>query len=93
MADAKSDRFRKNNPAPEINPVIKFFITSFFTLSSERSMSSGGIGMIPVSKILEYADWLGFEDITRFLKIIQTVDSGYVDVFYKNLEAKSSSTK
>ncbi len=93
MADAKSERMRKNNPPPEINAVIRLFVTCFFTLSSERSMSSGGIGMIPVSKILEHADWLDFADSTRFLKIIQTVDSKYVDAFYKNLEAKSGSVK
>lgn len=87
MSEANSERMRLANPPPEVNSIIRFFVTSFFTLSSERGMSSNGIGMIPYSKILEYSEWVGFEDVTRFLKVIQRVDASYVNEFYKKLEA------
>lgn len=87
MADAQSERFRKANKPPETNLIVRFFVTSFFTLSTERSLSSNGIGMIPYSKIVEYGEWVNFVDITRFLKVIQRVDAAYVDDFYKKLEA------
>jgi len=87
MAEAQSARFRSANPSPEINAVIRFFVTAFFTLSTERQMGSNGIGMIPYSKILEYSEWVGFGDTTRFLKVLQIVDAAYVDVFYKKMEA------
>lgn len=89
ISEAQSERFRNSNPPPEINSIIRLFVQSFFTLSTERSTSSNGIGMIPYSKIVEYGDWIEFEDITRFLKVIQRVDAEYVDVFYKKLEANS----
>ena len=59
---------------------------AFFTLSSERSIGQGGIGLIPYSKIIEYGEWMGFRDITQFLNIVQRVDQTYVSDFYKNME-------
>ena len=89
MAEAQSKRFRDNNPPPDTNLIVQFFVQSFFTLSTERTMSSNGIGMIPYSKIIEYGEWIDYIDITRFLKVIQRVDAAYVDVFYKKLESSN----
>ena len=86
MANAGSESFRKNNPAPEVSSPIRFFVQSFFTLGSERSIGQGGIGLIPYSKIVEYGEWIDYRDITQFLKIIQQIDQAYVSDFYKNME-------
>lgn len=86
IANAGSDAFKKNNPPPDINSIIRLFVKAFFTLSSERSIGQGGMGLIPYSKILEYCEWIGYKDETQFLKIIQSVDQNYVSDFYKNME-------
>jgi hypothetical protein len=86
IAEAASESFRKNNPPPEISSPIRFFVQSFFTLSSERSIGQGGMSLIPYSKIIEYGEWIGYKDITQFMKIIQQVDQSYVSDFYKKME-------
>jgi hypothetical protein len=86
MTNAGSELFRKNNPAPEISSPIRLFVQAFFTLSSERSIGQGGIGLIPYSKIVEYGDWINYRDITQFLRVIQRIDQTYVSDYYKNLE-------
>lgn len=93
MANAESESFRRNNPPPNINQVIRFFVDAFFTLSSERSIGQGGIGFIPFSKIVEYGNWVDFKDITKFLKIIQKVDQTYVSDFYKNMEQQRNAAR
>ena len=86
IAETASESFRKNNPPPEISSPIRLFVQSFFTLSSERSIGQGGMGMIPYSKIVEYGEWIGYKDITQFLKVIQRVDQAYVGDFYARME-------
>lgn len=86
IANAASENFKKNNPPPPISAPLRLFVQAFFTLSSERSIGQGGISLIPYSKIIEYADWIGFDNATRFLNIIQLVDQTYVSDFYVNME-------
>lgn len=52
---------------------------SFHDLSTERSIGMG-LGPIPWSKIVEYADWYGLEPdvIEAFVDIIRTVDVAYL---------------
>lgn len=56
-----------------------FYLKSFHDLSTERSIGMG-LGPIPWSKIVEYADWYGLEPdvIEAFVDIIRTVDVAYL---------------
>ena len=70
----------------EFEPVIKppkalFWIWgAFFDLDSERSIGMGGKGRIPVTKIYEYCDRLGYSNGAKdlFIHCIKMMDNKFM---------------
>ena len=73
-------------PAPLIPGGFQLYADSFFRLETERYLVQGFFGPIPVTKIMQYGEWLDFEDIDRFTEIIQEVDTYYIGLLAASLQ-------
>lgn len=80
----------KNTDVEE--PELEFweveFVEIFYRLTSSRA-SSMGVGAIPLSEIITYADFFNIPDPLDFIKIIQEADSAYLDEYNKAQDAKT----
>ncbi len=69
------------------------YLDAFFKLNSERQVSDGHYGSIPVSKIIDYAHWLGINNDNLFVEVLSNVDVQYVNYvtqeFRKQLQQAS----
>lgn len=67
--------FIKNKPYLFDNS-LQFYLQAFFVLESERQIGFG-ISSIPITKIIEYARYLGYQDHTDmydFITIMRELD-------------------
>lgn len=72
---------------PQLRPGDEFYLRAFWELSTERPVGAV-VGVIPQSKIKEYASQLGLEDhmIGVLCRVIRKMDTAYLD--WSRLEAE-----
>lgn len=64
---------------PEISPFLHFFVDAFYTLTTERHGSMGGVMPIPWSSVIMYADMYCADSYqrNRLAMFIRAMDSAY----------------
>jgi len=70
-------------PRPEVPAGYDIYLESFNDLSTERVIGAGGLGPIPVTKIMEYANLVGMPDMFQFKRIIMQLDNEYITLIQK----------
>lgn len=73
---------------PQVPAGYDLYLDSFFRLQSERHFSDGVLGQIPTMKILEYASWLGIENVNEFIEVITRVDIAYINAISEQNKRK-----
>jgi len=66
-------------PQPVVPNGYDLYLDTFFRLNSERQNREIGVGSIPTLKVIEYASWIGIENISEFVDIILRVDTAFVN--------------
>jgi hypothetical protein len=66
--------------APDMPDGYSEYLKAFKLLDSERVDTESSLGSIPVTRIIEYAEWLGTDDVNNFIHIINDLDAYYVGV-------------
>lgn len=75
--------------APEVFFGLELFFTAFWDLNSERQMG-WGVGPIPFTSILEYADRHGIygEQLDDLVFYVKAMDSAYLEREAKKMKDK-----
>lgn len=83
--------FIKNKPYL-LDPSLHFYLQAFFILETERQVGFG-VYSIPITKIIQYGKFLGYEnhnDMYNFIQIIVALDKVAVK-YYNNTNEKIKS--
>jgi len=63
---------------PEVWPEVAWVLEAFGALSVSRPITMGGIGFIPITEIVAWADINGVEDAATLVRHIRALDAVYV---------------
>lgn len=77
--------FIKNKP-DLIDESLQFYLQAFFVLESERQLGFGVVGPIPVTSIINYAQFLGYTDrqeVYDFVNLIRELDKVALKHYHK----------
>ena len=72
----------QNNPPPILNTAESFFLNHFMTVLSERTAH----GSLPVTKVIEYAVYTGYEDTDFLVRVVNGIYSNYAAITNKRDE-------
>lgn len=75
----KMSGVRRNHPPPVIPLYVAPYLRAFQELKWNRNNGLGRVGGIPLSAILEYADWIEPQNVDFFVTMIQDMDYFYLD--------------
>lgn len=76
-------------PMPKVPQDYNLYLNAFYKLNTERQLVQGTMGCIPVSKIMEYADWLDYDDSEEFVAILSSIDNAYIKNFIDSLKKQT----
>lgn len=65
-------------PQPIVPKGFDLYITAFFELCTERPLVEGVTVSLPITKVVWYADFIGIDDVNRFVTVIRSMDTEYI---------------
>lgn len=64
---------------PVVPSAYDLYLDAFYKLNSERQISENHVGSIPLTKIMEYGQWLDVINMKSFIETIMQIDAAYVN--------------
>lgn len=79
----------ENNPPPAVPGALEYYLKSYFSLCSERLNT---LSAIPVTRIYQFANLVGIDDVEEFVGIIESMDVQYLTNMGKIEQQRSNNS-
>lgn len=85
------DQFKTTSKAvdePELSVGAREYVSMFYRLTGSRPVGMG-VGAIPMSELLIYADYAEIDDTEMYLDIILSADATYLKLYNEDQKVKN----